>query len=67
MHKLIEKQIQKWCKKNGWTDYFVQNGQFYGFPPEAVMPLPIPTKTIKRAKLYHFLLAIWQILLMFSG
>ena len=67
MHKLIEKRIQKWCKENDWTDYFVQNGRFYGFPPEAVMPLPIPTKGIKGAKPYHFLLAMWQIFLMSSG
>ncbi len=32
----------RWCANHGWTDPFYQDGQWYAFPPGAVMPLAIP-------------------------
>ena len=33
---------EKWCKVHGWTDLFFQEGKWYAFPPNAVIPKPIP-------------------------
>ncbi len=32
----------RWCDRQGWTEPFYQDGQWYAFPPGAVMPLAIP-------------------------
>ena len=32
----------RWCERHGWTEPFYQDGQWYAFPPGAVMPLAIP-------------------------
>ena len=42
----IPKQTQDWCNAHGWTDLFFQEGQFYGFPPSAVIPTPIPKEAL---------------------
>lgn len=41
MNKFQEHEARKWCKKNGWTDMFFQDGRFYAFPLNAVIPQPI--------------------------
>ncbi len=41
MDKFQEHNAQKWCERNGWTNMFSQDGQFYAFPPNAVIPQPI--------------------------
>lgn len=51
MDKSTEKQIQKWCQSNRWTELFTQKGQYYAFPPGAVIPLPVPTEAIEEAKI----------------
>lgn len=35
-------QVYSWCHEHSWTDPFWQEGCFWAFPPNAVMPLPIP-------------------------
>jgi hypothetical protein len=67
MIQLIEKQIQTWCENNGWTDYFIHDGEFYAFPPEAVIPVPIPMQLIKGATLYNIFRYLWVLLLCMSG
>jgi len=57
MNNLTNTRIQKWCKNSGWTDLFVQEGQFYAFPPGAVIPLPVPTEAIKLAKTLREIMA----------
>ncbi|OKH22751.1 hypothetical protein NIES593_11515 [Hydrococcus rivularis NIES-593] len=43
--------IQEWCDNNGWTDLFMERRDFYwAFPPGAVIPEPIPTKTLRAIK-----------------
>ncbi len=32
----------RWCENHGWTEPFYQDGQWYAFPPGAVMALAIP-------------------------
>lgn len=48
MDNSIQIQAKKWCKENGWTDFFIQKERFYAFPPSAVIPLPIPTEVIEK-------------------
>lgn len=33
---------KEWCEARGWTDLFFQEGKWYSFPPNAVIPQPIP-------------------------
>ncbi len=33
---------EKWCQEKGWTDLFFQEGKWYAFPPNAVIPQSIP-------------------------
>ncbi len=33
---------QDWCDKRGWTEPFFQDNRWYAFPPNAVIPQPIP-------------------------
>lgn len=43
--------IENWCQENGWTDLFVrERNEYWAFPPNAVMPLPIPTQTMRLIK-----------------
>ena len=30
---------QQWCQQNGYSDLFCRNGQWWVFPPNAVMPV----------------------------
>jgi len=39
----MTKQIaQEICDLHGWKEIFFHDGQYWAFPPGAVMPLPIP-------------------------
>jgi len=42
--------IDDWCQENGWTDWFVQQSRYWAFPPNAVMPLPIPMQALRAIK-----------------
>jgi hypothetical protein len=42
--------IEEWCQDNGWTDLFLECSQYWAFPPQAVMPVPIPTKVLRSIK-----------------
>jgi hypothetical protein len=43
--------IEEWCRDNGWTELFLQKrNEFWAFPPNAVMPLPIPTPVLRQIK-----------------
>jgi hypothetical protein len=44
------REIRKWCQANHWTDLFIQDKQFYAFPPNAVIPLPIVLDEIRQLK-----------------
>lgn len=43
--------VKEWCNENGWTDLFIERYNYWAFPPQAVMPLPIPKKTLLEIKL----------------
>jgi hypothetical protein len=46
-----ESWIKEWCDENGWTDLFRERyNHYWAFPPGAVMPEPIPSKTLKEIK-----------------
>ena len=42
MNKQYEKKVRQWCQDNNWTDIFIHENKFYAFPPNAVIPLPVP-------------------------
>lgn len=43
--------IENWCYENGWSEPFVQaRNEFWAFPPNGVMPLPIPVKALRLMK-----------------
>ena len=42
--------IEDWCQDNGWTDLFLECSQYWAFPPNAVMPVPIPSKVLRTIK-----------------
>jgi len=43
--------IEDWCKENGWTDLFLrERKEYWAFPPNAVMPLPIPSQALQLLK-----------------
>ena len=43
--------VREWCDANGWTDLFMERSNHYwAFPPGAVMPEPIPSKTLRLIK-----------------
>ena len=42
--------IDDWCQDNGWTDWFVESSRYWGFPPNAVMPVPIPQQALRSLK-----------------
>ncbi len=43
--------IQEWCDNNGWTDLFRERyNHYWAFPPNAVMPEPIPQPVLKTIK-----------------
>lgn len=51
MRHFQDEWIQEWCENNGWTELFRERYNFYwAFPPGAVMPEPIPQKTLRSIK-----------------
>jgi hypothetical protein len=43
--------IQDWCEENGWTELFRErSSNYWAFPPNAVMPEPIPTEVLQKIK-----------------
>ena len=50
MNHYCEKWIADWCLEHGWTDYFRESTSYWAFPPQAVMPTPIPDPVLKTIK-----------------
>lgn len=50
MNHYCEQWIADWCEENGWTDYFEQQSSYWAFPPQAVMPTPIPIQVLRSIK-----------------
>lgn len=42
--------IEDWCNDNGWTDWFKERSSYWAFPPNSVMPVPIPTQVLQAIK-----------------
>ncbi len=43
--------INEWCRENGWTDLFTERyNNYWAFPPNAVIPEPIPPKVLRLIK-----------------
>ena len=50
MNHYCEQWISDWCQDNGWTDWFKERSSYWAFPPNAVMPVPIPTQVLRAIK-----------------
>lgn len=43
--------VEDWCRENGWTELFMRKrNEYWAFPPNAVMPLPIPSQVLRQIK-----------------
>jgi hypothetical protein len=47
MPRVLHQYIQQWCQEHDWTDLFVEQRQFWAFPPGAVLPVPVPTHALE--------------------
>ena len=45
-----------WCDRRGWTEPFFQDNRWYAFPPNAVIPQPIPRTR------HDYFFVIWNVL-----
>ncbi len=50
MQHFAAQWIDEWCQQSGWTDWFVECSQYWAFPPNSVMPLPIPKQVLQAIK-----------------
>jgi len=51
MQHFHDEWIQEWCDLNGWTDLVRERyNSYWAFPPNCVMPEPIPQKVMKLIK-----------------
>ncbi|WP_232318882.1 hypothetical protein [Synechococcus sp. 7002] len=51
MRHYCDEWIQEWCDGNGWTDPTLVSTNFYwAFPPNGVMPEPIPGEILRLIK-----------------
>lgn len=50
MNPYCEQWIADWCQTNGWTDWFQERSSYWAFPPNSVMPVPIPPSVLHSIK-----------------
>lgn len=51
MKHFADEWIQEWCENHGWTDLFRERlNHYWAFPPNAVMPMPIPPDSLRLIK-----------------
>lgn len=51
MRHYYDEWIQEWCDGNGWTEPTLVSADFYwAFPPNGVMPEPIPSEILRLIK-----------------
>lgn len=51
MRHYCDEWIQEWCDGNGWTEPTLVSANFYwAFPPNGVMPEPIPAEILRLIK-----------------
>jgi hypothetical protein len=50
MNHYAAQWIDDWCQDNGWTDWFIERSRYWAFPPNAVMPTPIPGQALRAIK-----------------
>jgi hypothetical protein len=51
MKHFPQEWIEEWCHAHGWTDLHTERqGNYWAFPPGAVMPQPIPVSVLRAIK-----------------
>ncbi|WP_247216279.1 hypothetical protein [Synechococcus sp. C9] len=48
--RLADAWIDQWCQEQGWTEWVASGGTYWAFPPQAVMPVPIPREVLQELK-----------------
>jgi hypothetical protein len=38
----VPNQVREWCRANNWSEPHLVDQQWWAFPSQAVMPLPLP-------------------------
>ena len=68
MQHFHDEWIQEWCDHNGWTDLVRERyNSYWAFPPNCVMPEPIPQKVLRLIKSEKGLSHSEQKLVMITG
>lgn len=50
MKHYSEDWLKEWCYENGWTDLYIEQENYWAFPPGAVIPEPLPIDALKWIK-----------------
>ncbi len=51
MKHFKQEWIEEWCQAHGWTElYMERQGNYWAFPPDAVIPQPIPVSVLRAIK-----------------
>jgi hypothetical protein len=68
MKHFKQEWIEEWCVAHGWTDLYTERqGNYWAFPPGAVMPQPIPVSVLRSIKSLKGLSPMEQNLTRLSG
>lgn len=70
MNHYCAQWIEDWCLANGWTDWFMERSRYWAFPPNAVMPVPIPMQVLRTLKAQYGLCPeekVWSIIAVMSA
>ncbi len=51
MKNFCDEWIVEWCHSHGWTEPFAERrNSYWAFPPNGVMPEPIPARALREIK-----------------
>ncbi|MCS7029933.1 MAG: hypothetical protein NZL92_00170 [Gloeomargarita sp. SKYG116] len=50
MKRWADAWIDRWCREHGWSEWMAVEGTYWAFPPQAVMPVPIPEEVLHQLK-----------------
>lgn len=47
---LADEWIDEWCQRHGWTEWMWLNQWYWAFPPNGVIPEPLPREALRLLK-----------------
>jgi hypothetical protein len=67
----VPNQVREWCRVNNWSEPHLVDQQWWAFPSQAVMPLPLPEivqpyspRKRLESDLYYDLITIFLVILL---